>query len=104
MAQYLFVYHGGGKPETEEEGEKAMAAWGAWFESIGEKIVDPGKPVGMSTTVHGDGSVTDDGGPNPTSGYGIFEAANLEEAISIAKGCPLLSDGGSVEIAETFDV
>ena len=30
MANYIFAYHGGKMPETPEEGERVMAAWGAW--------------------------------------------------------------------------
>jgi hypothetical protein len=46
-----------------------MAQWGAWFGQLGAAIVDAGNPVGQSSTVHSDGSVTGDGGSNPTSGY-----------------------------------
>ena len=102
MAQFLFIYHGGGIPSP-EKAEAAMAAWGAWFGSIGERVVDGGKPVGKSTTINSDGSVVNHGGANPTTGYGVFEAADLNEAIQIARGCPILADGGSVEIAETFN-
>jgi hypothetical protein len=103
LAKYLFVYHGGGKPESEEEGQQAMEAWGQWFGSMGSSVVDGGNPVGQSTTVNSDGSVADDGGPNPTTGYGVFAASSLEEAIEMAKGCPILADGGSVELAEMFE-
>jgi len=103
MAEYLFVYHGGGMPETEEEGQKAMAAWEAWFTSMGSNVVDAGKAAGASTTVLSDGSVEPNGGANPVSGYGLFEAPDLETAIKMAQGCPVLSDGGSVEVAETFE-
>ena len=34
MSKYLYVYHGGSMPETEEEGAKVMAAWGAWMEGL----------------------------------------------------------------------
>ena len=103
MAKYLFVYHGGGQPESEEEGQQVMEAWEQWFGSMGERIVDGGNPVGQSTTVNSDGSVVSNGGPNPTTGYGVFEANSLDEAIEMAKGCPILADGGSVELAETFE-
>lgn len=103
MPKYLFVYHGGGMPDTEEEGQKAMEAWGQWFASMGDKVVDGGNPVGQSTTVQSDGNVVNDGGANPATGYGVFEAKNIDEAIAMAKGCPILTDGGSVELAETFD-
>jgi len=103
MSRYLFVYHGGGMPETEEEGMKAMQAWMQWFELVGDKVIDAGNPVGQSSTVQSDGSVRHDGGANPATGYGVFEAASLDEALAIARGCPILASGGSVEVAETFE-
>lgn len=102
MAKYLFVYHGGSKPKSEEEGKKAMAAWGQWFASVGKDVVDGGNPVGVSTTVTADGKVIGNGGANPATGYSVIEAKNLEDAIAKAKGCPILTGGGSVELAETF--
>ena len=80
MAKYLFVYHGGSMPETEEEGAQVMAAWNAWFQELGSAVVDGGAPVGMSSTVQSDGSVTNDGGSNPTSGYSIVSADSIDDA------------------------
>ena len=103
MPRYLFVYHGGGMPASEEEGRRAMEAWGQWFASMGDRIVDGGNPVGQLTTVQSDRSVVSDGGSNPATGYGVFDANDLDEAVSLAKGCPILDSGGSVELAETFE-
>ena len=104
MAKYLFVYHGGNKPETEEEYAEVMNAWGTWFDSMGSAVVDGGNPVGISSTVNADGSVADNGGANPASGYSLIEAADDDDAIAKAKGCPILQSGGSVELAEAFDM
>ena len=104
MAKYLFVYHGGSHPETEEEVAAVMDAWGQWFGSMGSAVVDGGNPVGMSSTVNSDGSVSNDGGANPASGYSLIEAANIDEAVAKAKGCPNLSAGGTVEVAEAIDM
>lgn len=104
MAKYLFVYHGGSHPETEEEVAAVLDAWGQWMGSMGAAVVDGGNPVGASMTVHPDGSVTDNGGANPASGYGLFEAADLDDALAKAKGCPILAAGGSVELAECIDM
>mgnify|MGYP001030656860 CR=1 FL=1 len=102
MANFVFIYHGGGMPETPEEGAKVMAAWGAWMGGLGAAIVDGGAPVGMSKTVHAD-RVEDDGGANPTSGYTVVSAADMDAAIEMAKGCPILDGGkGSVEVAEAM--
>ncbi len=42
MAKYLFTYHGGRMPETEEEGAAVIARWGAWMGSLGAALVDQG--------------------------------------------------------------
>ena len=104
MAKYLFVYHGGSHPETEEEVKQVMDAWGNWMGALGSAVIDGGNPVGQSYTVHPGGKVTDDGGANPVSGYGLFEASNIEDALEKAKGCPILDAGGTIEVAEAIDM
>ena len=104
MAKYLFVYHGGSMPQSEAEVAEVMAAWENWLGGMGADVVDGGNPVGQSTTVQSDGSVVSDGGANPASGYGLFNAANLEDALAKAKGCPILQAGGSVEVAEAIEL
>ncbi|MGB0844092.1 MAG: hypothetical protein ACPGVN_05050 [Alphaproteobacteria bacterium] len=104
MPKFVFAYHGGGRPETPEEGQKAMEAWGAWFGSMGEAVVDGGAPVGMSKTVSATG-VVDNGGSNPLSGYSIVSAENMDAACELAKGCPIVVDAkGSVEVAEYVEM
>ena len=85
MPDYVFAYHGGGKPATKEEGDKAMAAWMAWFEKMGPAVVDGGKPVGKSYTMSRSG-VTEDGGANPISGYSVVRAKDIAAALELAKG------------------
>ena len=104
MAKYLFVYHGGSNPETEEEVAQVMNDWGEWFGTMGAAVIDGGNPVGLSSTVQADGSVADNGGSNPATGYSLIEAGDLEEATARAKGCPILASGGSVELAEAIDM
>ncbi len=103
MAKFMFAYHGGGMPETPEEGEKVMAAWREWMGNVGDAFVDAGAPLGMSKTVSS-GGVADDGGANPISGYSIVEAADMDAALAMAKGCPIMDSGGSVEVAEAMDM
>ena len=99
MAKYLYIYHGGSKPEPEDF-MTVMAAWMGWFQGMGDAVVDGGNPVGKSYTVNSDGSVANDGGSNPAGGYSLVEAESLEAALEMAKGCPILQAGGSVEVAE----
>ncbi len=103
MTKYIFAYHGGNAPESPEEGQKVMAAWMAWFGSLGDSVIDGGHPIGMSKTVS-PGGVTDGGGANPLGGYSLIEASDMDAAIALSKGCPMLDDGGSVEIAECLDM
>jgi hypothetical protein len=104
MAKFLFVYHGGRHPESKEAVAKVMAAWGAWFGSMGKALVNGGNPVGKSWTVKGGGAVAKDGGANPASGFSLIEAGDYDGAVALAKGCPILTDGGSVEVAEVLDM
>jgi hypothetical protein len=101
MPKYLFAYHGGAMAQTEEEQQKVMAAWGAWFEQLGPAIVDPGAPIAMARTVS-TGGAADGAGANPLTGYSLIEAADLDDASTKAAGCPVLTSGGTVEVAETI--
>lgn len=102
MTNYLLVYRGGGMPESEEEGQRVMAQWGQWYESMGAALVDGGNPVGASKTIGANGSVSDSA--NPVSGYTIISAGDMDAAVEMAKGCPILQSGGSVEVGETFQI
>jgi len=104
MAKYLFAYHGGRAAAGEAEQKAAMDAWGGWFGALGSAVIDGGNPLGEPSTVHSNGRVDNDGGANPVTGYSLIEAANLDEAIAKAKGCPILKSGGSVELAIAIDM
>lgn len=103
MAKFIFAYHGGVAPETEEAQQATMAAWGAWIEANAAQMPDPGAPVGLSKTVNA-GGVEDSGGPNPISGYAFVETDTIEAAVEIAKDCPIIGDGGSVEVAPIMEM
>ena len=90
-------------PEGQEEGAKIMQAWTDWYAKLGDAVVDQGNPVSQVRTIAPDGSVSA-GGTNPSSGYTILKAENLDQAVEFAKGCPVLLGGASVEVAETFEV
>ena len=104
MPDFMFAYHGGKAPETQEEGAKVMAAWEAWYKGIGEDLVHPGNPVGMSKTVSANG-VEDNGGSNPLSGFTIVRADSIEAACKIAAACPMVADGsGTAEVAPIVEM
>ncbi|MEM9131145.1 MAG: hypothetical protein AAF962_14710 [Actinomycetota bacterium] len=105
MTTYVLTYHGGSDMADDPvEHEKEMAAWGAWFGQMGPALVAEGNPLVASRTVHPDGSTTD-GGPAPElSGYSLITADSFEAALAVAKGCPVLADGGTVQVSEAVDV
>jgi hypothetical protein len=103
MANYLLAYKGGGMAQTDEERQALMAAWGNWFGSLGQAIVDAGNPFGPSATVASDGTVSD-GVPSGLSGYSVLSADSLAAASEFAGGCPVLAAGGTVEVYEAFPV
>lgn len=103
MPKFVFAYHGGSMPETPEEGAKEMERWQSWLGSMGDDAVDFGNPVGPSKTVSAE-NVVDNGGANPLSGYSLVNAPNMDAAVELAKGCPALQNGGTVEVAEAMDM
>ncbi len=104
MAKYVFTYHGGaGMAEDPEEIARVMEAWGAWFATMGDAVVDGGNPVGATKTVAADGSVTDGSGAE-VGGYSIISADSIDDAVAHAKGCPVLEVGGRVEVHEAIDM
>lgn len=99
MAQFVIVYLGGDQPSSPEEGRQHMSKYMDWLSSLGDSVVSPANPLKNTRTVHPDGTVTT-GGATLMSGYTIIEADSMEAALSIAKACPFLDVGGSLEVSE----
>jgi hypothetical protein len=103
MANFLLVYTGGGMPASDAERKKVMDAWGAWFGRLGEAVVDPGNPIGpKAKSISSDGSVHDGAVGTAASGYSILKADSLNQAVELAKGCPVLESGARISVYETF--
>ena len=100
MANFLLAYKGGTMAETPEAQEAAMQAWMNWFGTIGEAVVDGGAPFGPSTAVQSDGSTG--AATAGLSGYSVLQADSLDAAAALAKGCPVLEVGGTVEVYEAL--
>lgn len=103
MSNFVFIYRGGKPGENKEEQDKIMAAWGAWFEELGDALVDGGNPFGAPKTVT-KGGVKDGADGQPASGYSVVKAADQDAAAELAKGCPVLADNpdSRVEVYEAF--
>lgn len=104
MADFVLLYSGGGMPETEDEQAKVMQAWTDWYTSLGAAVKDGGNPfTPVAKTVSPSGSVSDASGTLLT-GYTILTADSLDDAVGMAKGCPVLQGGASVHVYEAFPV
>jgi hypothetical protein len=99
MTNYVLAFRGQpdrGPVAGEEE------AWGAWFGRIGGSIIDRGNRVTATHTV----PATDGGDPATTvlTGYVLVAASDLAGATELARGCPGLASGVSVEVAEVMSM
>jgi hypothetical protein len=86
MKKYVFLSVGYVTPSPE-----IQEAWGKWFESIGDKIIDGGSPFGAAREITRDGTKELPLGLDSITGYTIINAENLEEAEKIAKTCPIIT-------------
>ena len=95
MAKYVFIYTGGQMQETREAQEASMQAWGEFLGGLGDSVTDMGNPFGASKIVGGSGA-------GNAGGYSIIEADGLEAAAAKTAGCPVLADGGTIEVYEAI--
>ncbi len=107
MANFLFVYRGSGEAEskmTPDEMQQMMQKWGAW---IGEAMargwmINPGDALTMEGRVVDTHKVVTDGpfveSKEIVGGYSIVQADTIDAAAELAKECPALLTGGSVEV------
>lgn len=100
MAKYLLAYTGGKMADTPEAQEASMQTWIAWFGGLGDAVVDGGAPFGVSGAVRPGGDTGD--ATTGLSGYSVLEAESLDHALKLAGGCPVLDNGGSVEVFEAL--
>jgi hypothetical protein len=99
MKNYMLIFH----VETRiEPSDEQTAAWGKWFETLGENLVDGGNPFNPEAEAHIKNGVVDMD-VDTTSGYTIIKANNLEEAVNLAMSCPMANvAGASVKVYETM--
>jgi hypothetical protein len=88
----------------QEQLQTEMKPWQDWIKGLaaGNKIVNSGSRLKFEGKVVKANNVVTDGPyaeiKEGLGGYIIVKASNFEEAVEIAKGCPVLQMGGSVEI------
>ena len=82
-----------------------MKVWLAWMRELEQDghLKSPGQPLELAGKVVGgkQRAVTD--GPfvevkDLVAGFTLIEARDLDEAVRLSVGCPILEGGGSVEV------
>ena len=105
MANFVLLYSGGSMPETQAEQAAVMQAWGAWYSGLGSAVVDGGNPfTPKAKSIASNGTVSDGPVGTMASGYTIIKADSLDEAVEMARGCPVLQGGAQITVYETFPV
>lgn len=99
MSQYIIVYIGGNQPTSPEEGKQNYAKYKEWLSSLGDAAVSPANPFKDTRTVNSDRTVTP-GSKIAISGYTVLETDSMETALEMARTCPFLDIGGSLEVSE----
>ena len=92
MKNYLLLHYGFEKPTPE-----IMGAWGKWFESIADKMVDAGHLPGGREISHS-GTKDLPMAKDSITGYCVVKAENLDEAERLAQGCPIIASTRVYEI------
>jgi len=109
MKDYLFVFRNDftSAPSGSPEEMQAMTQkWMDWIGSIAakNKLTDRGNALSsVGKVLRPDNTITN--GPYTEikeliGGYTLVNAESIDEATELAKGCPILSLGGNVEVRE----
>ena len=96
MKKFVIFHYGFENPTKE-----IMDAWGNWFASIGDKIVDPGSPLGPGREISRSGIKELPMGLESLTGYTVISADNMDEAEKIAQSCPFIT---SVRVYEAMSM
>lgn len=109
MKQYVFLFRGGldFQKASPEQMQQAMQKWKIWLDNLQQegKLASRGNRLQRSgTVVSGSKKELKDGPYAETKevvgGFIAVNAANQEEAVEIAKGCPIFDFDGTVEVRE----
>jgi hypothetical protein len=105
MSEFVFLYRGGEAGRTPEKAQQMMQKWMTWLKGLADKghVKDQGQPLEPAgKLVKGKRKVVTDGPFAETKdvvgGYTLIEARDLNQAVELSKGCPVLEVDGAVEV------
>ncbi len=86
MKKFVLLHYGFEKPTPE-----IMEAWGTWFKSIADKVVDNGGHFSGGREISKAGIKDLPLSADSITGYTVISAENLDEAEKIASGNPYIA-------------
>jgi hypothetical protein len=105
MSEFTLLFRGRDRSAAPDQARRTAQKFLAWFKELGEQghMKDPGHPLdhkgaviaGASRVVH-DGPFAE--AKDVVGGYIVVDASDLQQAVELSKGCPILDVGGSVEV------
>lgn len=110
MSQFLYLYRNTEAAReaamgTPEQAQQSMQKWMTWMRELDAKghLRDRGQPLERTgKVVRGQQKTVTDGPYTETKdligGFTIVEARDIEQAVELSRGCPILDGGGSVEV------
>src|SRR5215831_17453433 len=110
MSQFLYLYRMSSTARQEamgtpERAQQNMQRWMAWMRDLDAKghLKDRGQPLERAgKVVRGQQKTVSDGpyaeAKDLVGGFTIVEARDIDQAVELSRGCPILEGGGSVEI------
>lgn len=113
MSEFIFLFRqpdqkSDQEPMSDEEVERLAEKWHSWIADIKAqgKLASNGSRLNPEGKVLKPGGVITDGPfveiKEKLGGFIVVAAEHLEEATTLAHGCPALDAGGSVEIRALF--
>jgi hypothetical protein len=108
MEKFMYLFRGGENHAYNAKDSQAaidnMKAWTDWMQDLAQKGLlagaDPLQPTGKQ--VNGRNKVVTDGpfieAKEMVGGYLIVNAKDIDHAVEISKGCPVLKEDGKVEV------
>jgi hypothetical protein len=91
MTAYLFTFR---SPAGYTPTPDTFDTWCAWQARLGARLKDRGHPAVAATALGASPADTRLGG------YSLIRAGSLDDALALARDCPMLDHGGTVEIGE----
>lgn len=106
--KFMLLFRGGDThPQTANDSKEAreyIQSWITWMQGLAQKGILAGAENLQRTgkQVNGKSKVVTDGpfiqATEMVNGYLIVQAKDINEAVEIAKGCPIFKENGKVEV------